>query len=130
VRVTVPQLPPAAQLGMTASVAVGSATGAQVILPLAAIVKTPRDASANVWVVNPQTRKVNLKPVTVASFGETGAVITGGLSGGEVVVVAGAHKLLPDQVVALGDVAKNGSNSAAPATSPAAKSTDKPKAGA
>lgn len=101
VRVTVPQLPAKAQLGMTASVAVGSMTPTQVVLPLAAIVKTPRDASAGVWVVNPQTRKVSLTPVTVASYGESGAVVSAGLSGGELVVVAGAHKLLPNQEVLL-----------------------------
>jgi RND family efflux transporter MFP subunit len=109
VRVTVPQLPPGAQLGMTASVAVASYAAPQLLLPLTAIIKTPRDNAASVWVVNPQTRRVALKPVTVGGYGEAGAVITSGLAGGELVVIAGAHKLLPDQEVGL----SNGS--AAPA---------------
>ena len=52
-----------------------------------------------VWVVNPATSKVRLRPVKVAQFREDGATVTEGLSEGELVVTAGVHKLRPDQTV-------------------------------
>jgi membrane fusion protein, multidrug efflux system len=101
VRVSVPTLPPGAQLGMTASVVVGTPTAPQIIVPLSAIVKRTEAANAGVWVVNKSTRRVALRPVVVAKYSETGAVISSGLQPGDTIVTAGAHRLLPDQEVIL-----------------------------
>ena len=54
---------------------------------------------AAVWVVDPATSKVRLRPVTVGQFREDGVTVTSGLKPGEVVVIAGVHKLRPDQQV-------------------------------
>ena len=100
VRVNTPAAPPGAQLGMTANVAF--ADGAQpdlVVLPMSAL--TRQGDGAAVWVVDPATRKVKMRPVSVGQFREDGVTITQGLQAGDVVVTAGVHKLRPDQVVRL-----------------------------
>jgi len=86
------------RLGMTANVALGDGTPQQVItLPLTAI--TQFDGHPAVWVVDPRTSKVNLRPVVVGAYREDGVVIRDGLKPGEVVVTVGVHKLLPDETV-------------------------------
>jgi multidrug efflux pump subunit AcrA (membrane-fusion protein) len=54
-----------------------------------------------VWVVDAETLKVTLKPVSVASYQSHSVIIEGGLEPGERVVTAGAKVLHPNQVVAL-----------------------------
>lgn len=52
------------------------------------------------WVVDPRTGKVSLRPITVEGY-ETGRVaVREGIRPGEVVVTGGAQLLRPDQVVA------------------------------
>ena len=88
----------AVKLGMTANVAIGERSGAEVItLPLTAL--TQVDGKPAVWVVDPHTSKVNLRPVTVGAYREDGVSIRDGLRAGEVVVTAGVHKLLPGETV-------------------------------
>jgi RND family efflux transporter MFP subunit len=98
VRVTALKTPPAAQLGMTANVLFASnADPNLVLLPLSALAREGEQAA--VWVVDPATRQVKLRRVTVGQFREDGVTVTAGLAAGDVVVTAGAHKLRPDQVV-------------------------------
>ena len=53
-----------------------------------------------VWIVDPQTKAVSLKPITVEAY-ETGTIIVrSGIQPGETVVTGGAQLLRPDQVVA------------------------------
>jgi membrane fusion protein, multidrug efflux system len=53
-----------------------------------------------VWTVDPGTRMVSLKPISVENY-ETGKVVVReGLEPGEVIVTAGAQFLRPRQVVA------------------------------
>jgi RND family efflux transporter MFP subunit len=88
----------AVKLGMTANVALGQATGRSAIsVPLTALAQVG-EAPA-VWVVDPETSKVNLRPVTVGAFREDGATIASGLKPGEVVVTAGVHKLVAGETV-------------------------------
>jgi RND family efflux transporter MFP subunit len=88
----------AVQLGMTASVALGERTAAAAIsLPLSAL--TQIDGRPAVWVVDPQTAKVNLRPVQVGAYREDGATVIAGLDRGEVVVTAGVHKLVAGEKV-------------------------------
>jgi len=54
-----------------------------------------------VWVVDPKSRAVSLKPVTVDRFDSEKVVVSSGLADGETVVVAGVHSLRPGQIVRL-----------------------------
>ena len=82
----------AVKLGMTANVALGDRAGGEVItLPLTAL--TQVDGKPAVWVVDPQTSQVNLRPVAIGAYREDGVTVRDGLRTGEVVVTAGVHKL-------------------------------------
>jgi multidrug efflux system membrane fusion protein len=98
VRVAAIDPPASAQLGMTANV-IFSRTGesSQVLLPLSAL--AGERSQPAVWVVDPATSQVRLKPVTVGQYREDGVSITGGLAEGDVVVTAGVHKLRAGQAV-------------------------------
>jgi multidrug efflux system membrane fusion protein len=88
----------AVQLGMTANVALGErAAGAVITLPLSAL--TQIEGQPAVWVVDPQSSKVNLRPVQIGAYREDGVTVRAGLKPGEVVVTAGVHKLLAGETV-------------------------------
>jgi RND family efflux transporter MFP subunit len=88
----------AVKLGMTANVALGErGAGALIVLPLSAL--TQIDGKPAVWVVDPQTAKVNLRPVQTGAYREDGVTVTAGLKPGEIVVTAGVHKLLAGETV-------------------------------
>jgi len=88
----------AVKLGMTAHVAIGDPAASQVItLPLTAL--TEVGGKHAVWVVDPQTSTVNLRPVAIGAYREDGVTVRDGLRPGEVVVTAGVHKLLPGETV-------------------------------
>ena len=82
-----------AKLGMTASVAFAEKDSG-VILPLSAIYQT--GSQEQVWTV--REGKVTLKNVTVKNFRDNEVEVEG-LNSGEVVVVAGVHKLREGQEV-------------------------------
>ena len=101
VRVATLDAPANAQLGMTANVIFNPTSDSrQVLLPLSAL--AGERAQPAVWVVDPATNKVQLKPVTVGQYREDGVSITGGLAEGDVVVTAGVHKLRAGQPVRVG----------------------------
>jgi len=80
-------------LGMTATVTLARASGAAVArLPLAAVFN--RGEGPSVFVVN-DARTLAIRPVTVASFTERVALVTGGLREGDEVVTLGVQKLEP-----------------------------------
>lgn len=88
--------PPTVTLGMTAQVAFGGPAGeAPLVVPLPAVVNLGQGPA--VWVI--KDNKAQRRPVQVSQFREDGAVIASGLQAGELVVVAGALKLVPDQAV-------------------------------
>ena len=98
VRVAAIDPPAAAQLGMTANVIFSRAgESSQVLLPLSAL--AGERSQPSVWIVDPATSKVLLKPVTVGQYREDGVSITGGLAEGDLVVTAGVHKLRAGQAV-------------------------------
>jgi hypothetical protein len=78
----------------------GAASARVIVLPMTALTQTDDKSGAKpaVWVVGSDD-KVKLVPVTVARYAEEGVVIASGLAGGETVVTAGVHKLLPGQQV-------------------------------
>ena len=97
-KITVLEANGTVRLGMTANVALGDGAATQVItLPLTAL--TQADGKPAVWVFDPLTSKVNLRPVVVGAYREDGVVVRDGLRPGEIVVTVGVHKLLPDETV-------------------------------
>ena len=60
-----------------------------------------RDGKPMVWVVDPRTKAVSMRFVTIESYQTGEVVIASGLHAGEIVVSAGAQLLWPNQVVAL-----------------------------
>ncbi len=97
VRVAVADADAQVRLGMTANVTLAGDRRKVALLPLAAIYS--HDSKAQVWVVDPQSGKVNLRAVQVAAYREDGVTVTQGVSEGELVVAAGVHSLNPGQVV-------------------------------
>lgn len=79
------------QLGMTADVALQASTaaGAAVTIPATALFHQADHPA--VWVVNPGDSKLDLRPVTVARYGERDVWIAEGLKAGERIVMQGVH---------------------------------------
>ena len=69
----------------------------RVMLPWSAL--TRAEATPAVWLVDPATRTVSLKPVTVDQYESGTVVIRSGLEPGDRVVVEGGKLLSPGQVV-------------------------------
>jgi len=100
VKVSLLQPDPSVRLGMTANVLLGERSTHQIVtLPLAAVVQ--ENGRTSVWVVDPGTRKANPRAVEIGAYREDGVTVLAGLAAGEVVVAAGAHKLLADETVRL-----------------------------
>lgn len=83
--------------GMTAGVRFYHDENAGYLLPGNAV--TQINGKTLVWVVDGKTGRVRQRPVTAGVFREDGVPVTGGVSAGEKVVVAGLHKLVEGQVV-------------------------------
>jgi RND family efflux transporter MFP subunit len=92
----------AAALGMTAIVTLSHASATEVVkLPLSAIIS--RGTGPSVYVVA-DDGALTLQPVTVASFTEDVALVTGGVRDGDKVVTLGVQKLIAGQKVRTVDV--------------------------
>lgn len=103
VRVSLPDLPAGIQLGMTAKVmsfVQGNTAANAAILPLSAIYQTGN--TPQVWMVNKDSMTLELKDVQVGAA-EGNKVQVQGLSHGDVVVIAGVHKLRVGEKVRLMD---------------------------
>ncbi|RBP11997.1 RND family efflux transporter MFP subunit [Roseiarcus fermentans] len=97
VRVAVTDPPAAMRLGATVTGRMDTASGKGISVPASAL--TAVDRSPAVWVVDPTSQTVALKPVEVLRFDPGTVVISGGLDGGEIVVTAGVQALHPGQKV-------------------------------
>ncbi len=86
-------------LGSTVTGTVDLIAGAGMNVPASAL--TEKDGQPAVWVVDPQSRTVALRPITVARFEPSAVVVESGLADGEVVVTAGVQALHPGQQVRL-----------------------------
>jgi len=99
VRVAVNDPPPAMRLGATVTGRMEVDHGHGVSIPASAL--TASGESPAVWVVDPANLTVSLKRVEVLRFDPGTVVLSGGLSGGEIVVTAGVQALHPGQKVRL-----------------------------
>ena len=100
VKVTVLDPDAAVQLGMTANVFL-KRTGTVHIqvarLPLTALFQSGNQPA--VWVIDPKTHQVALKPVQIGRYTQDYVTIVSGLNEGDLVVRAGVHKLNPGETV-------------------------------
>lgn len=97
VRVALEKPPEAMRLGSTVNGAFDLRSSVVVAVPASALTVSGR-ASA-VWVVDPVTSQVSLRPVDVLRFEPGRVVIAQGLEPGDVVVAAGVQALHPGQRV-------------------------------
>ena len=102
-------------LGMTANVKFlrntsGTTSGLRLSVPLTAIFQ--QEGKPALWIVGTD-QTVSLRPVTVASYGETTVILDSGAQAGERIVVAGVHKLSAgEKIKAVDQVQATGSASA------------------
>ncbi len=97
VRVAVNDPPSEMRLGATVTGRMEVDHGHGISIPASAL--TAADRNPAVWVVNPDSMTVALKPVEVLRFDPGTVVLSGGLDGGEIVVTAGVQALHPGQKV-------------------------------
>ena len=92
VRATVDEPPANMRLGMTATVSIRvEDAAASVVVPLAAV--TESGGSTVVFTVEPASRTVRRKPVTLVATAPEGVRVASGLEPGEIVVTAGVQFL-------------------------------------
>jgi RND family efflux transporter MFP subunit len=99
VKVAIKNPPPQFSLGAVVSGCAQFMPRQVVVLPAGAL--TRLDERPAVWIVEPKSRRVSLKPVSVASYDTHDVIIDGGLEPGEIVVTTGAKLLRPQQIVTL-----------------------------
>lgn len=94
-RIRIANPTPDVKLGMTARVALDTGAADSLLVPLAAVVDP--GTGPVVWVVS--AGKASPRPVRISRFQEDGAAVSEGLQAGELVVIAGAGKLVNGQEV-------------------------------
>lgn len=99
VRVGLTNPPDEMRLGSTVVGQVTFSRHAGIELPATAL--TGSEGQPAVWVVDPATMSVTLRPVEVTRFNPASVAVSGGLTPGEVVVTAGVRALRPGQKVRL-----------------------------
>ncbi|HPF72412.1 MAG TPA: efflux RND transporter periplasmic adaptor subunit [Xanthomonadaceae bacterium] len=97
-RVSLDDAKAAVELGQSARVYIGNTPAeGQLSLPLSAV--TAEQGQAYVWVVDPQSHKVQRRDVRTGAYGESSVPIIDGLNAGEWVVAAGVHLLRAGQKI-------------------------------
>ncbi len=84
------------RLGQTARVSLKTTGDALALIPLGSVFQRGRQPA--VWLLGHDGR-VHLRTVTVAAWREDGVAVKGGLSEGDRIVAAGAHKLVEGEAV-------------------------------
>jgi RND family efflux transporter MFP subunit len=97
VRVGLVDPPEAMRLGSTVSGSMPLDAAAGIDVPASAL--TTADRRPAVWVVDPATSTVSLRPVDVARHDPARVVVAQGLASGDIVVTAGVQTLRPGQKV-------------------------------
>ena len=96
VRITLNNPPDTFRLGTTVTATLSSGQGSMLRVPASAILTD--DGKTFVWIVDPAASTVSLHEIEIASD-EHGIRVTGGLSAGARVVIAGVHSLKEGQQV-------------------------------
>jgi RND family efflux transporter MFP subunit len=99
VRVGLIDPPEALRLGSTVTGTTTFDAVSSIEIPATAL--TRGEGEPAVWVVDPASKEVSLRPVAVGRFTPTSVVVEGGLQPGDIVVTAGVQALRPGQVVRL-----------------------------
>jgi multidrug efflux system membrane fusion protein len=121
-KVTIVDADAGVQLGMTANVLLQRpGAGNVALLPLTAL--TQQNGAPAVWIVDPKTSKVSLRPVQIGQYRTDGVTVLAGIEPDEIVVTAGVHKLAQGQLVRLyGASPDNGAKGQATKTDNASRS--------
>ena len=101
VKVTIHNPPAAMTLGSAVAGTAKRKLTAHISLPWTAL--TASGSRSAVWIVDPATRTVSLKPVAIGGYEAQTVLIKGGLKPGERVVVDGGKLLSSGQLVTYGD---------------------------
>lgn len=106
VRIALPDAPETMTLGATVTGRIILPGKTLITLPASAL--TSENGKPAVFVVQPSTKELVRKPVTIARYTATQALIESGITAGDAVVTAGVSKLRPGQKVAYesGELAK------------------------
>jgi RND family efflux transporter MFP subunit len=121
VRIGLEDPPEAMRLGAPVTAAVDLASNVVVAIPASAL--TAAGPAPAVWVVDPATSAVALRPVEILRF-ETGrAIVAEGLEPGDIVVTAGTQALHPGQKVRTPDQTKPDENGDRKAKSASSENT-------
>ena len=99
VRVGLIDPPEALRLGSTVTGAIQVDTGPVIEVPASALTRI--DGKPAVWIVDPATKTVALRPVGVVRFTPSNVTVSEGLKDNEIVVTAGVQALHPGQKVRL-----------------------------
>ncbi len=91
--------PDTMRLGATVTGTVTLNTGRVVTVPCAALIQL--DGKPGVWVVDPVSSKVEVRLISLERCDGSTAIISSGLTDGDIVVTAGVHALRPGQQVKL-----------------------------
>jgi multidrug efflux pump subunit AcrA (membrane-fusion protein) len=91
VKVAIENPPSAMTLGSAVAGTAKRQPAVQIMLPWTALMAT--ESKPAVWIVDPATKTVSLKPVTIARYETEEVAIRDGLEGGERVVVDGGKLL-------------------------------------
>ena len=98
-RLTLASTPPGLRLGTAISVTLSSAIKPRIELPATALQEA--DGKTRIWVIDPQSKTVAPRDVSVTSRTDSTVVLAGGVKSGERVVSAGVNSLKPGQAVKL-----------------------------
>jgi RND family efflux transporter MFP subunit len=107
VKVTLNNPPSQLRFGMSIGGRLKGKSALAVTLPLSALFE--KDGSPAVWVFDPQSNRVTLRPIKIARYEANAVVVASGLIKGDVVVTAGVNTLTVGQKVRLTDATLAGS---------------------
>ncbi|HRZ63263.1 MAG TPA: efflux RND transporter periplasmic adaptor subunit, partial [Rubrivivax sp.] len=99
IRVRLIDPPAAMRLGTTVTGRMTLDAAPAIEIPATALVRA--GGTTAVWVVDPTTKAVSQREITVGSAGEASVQVKSGLADGDIVVTGGVHALRPGQKVSL-----------------------------
>ena len=101
VKIGIAETPPEMGLGSAVRLTAHGQPREMVVLPWSALYADGKRPA--MWVVDPQTRAVALRPIEIEAYENSDIVVRDGLRPGELVVTSGVQRLRPKQQVALAE---------------------------